>query len=140
MSEENLDDWIKKTREDFKQKELWDILSPQLDRLVDRGSPDLQAFYEDLRKKQLVAEEEINEMKMCYPLDSVSNQLDCHNTNLSWQLGRIAPGKNGGCCHAPEEARQFEGLGEGYARYNRQYRSGWKQGADLRHIRSASSD
>lgn len=74
MSEEKLDDWIKKTREDFKQQELWDILTPQLDRLVERGSPDLHAFYEDLWKKQLVTEQEINEMKMCYPLDSVSNQ------------------------------------------------------------------
>ncbi|KAH2096508.1 hypothetical protein KXW65_004410, partial [Aspergillus fumigatus] len=64
------DDWIKKTREDFKQQELWNILTPQLDRLVERGSPDLHAFYEDLRKKQLVTEQEINEMKMCYPLDS----------------------------------------------------------------------
>jgi hypothetical protein len=44
MSEEKLDDWIQKTREDFKQKELWDILGLQLDRLVERGSPDLQAL------------------------------------------------------------------------------------------------
>lgn len=31
MSEEKLDNWIKKTREDFKQQELWNILTPQLD-------------------------------------------------------------------------------------------------------------
>ncbi|KAF7173935.1 hypothetical protein CNMCM6106_008021 [Aspergillus hiratsukae] len=70
MSEEKLDDWIKKTKDDFKQKELWEILGPQLDRLVEKGSPDLQAFYKDLRKKQLVTEEEIDEMNICYPLDS----------------------------------------------------------------------
>ncbi|KAH1375219.1 hypothetical protein KXV36_002716 [Aspergillus fumigatus] len=70
MSEEKLDNWIKKTREDFKQQELWNILTPQLDWLVERGSPDLHAFYKDLRKKQLVTEQEINKMKMCYPLDS----------------------------------------------------------------------
>ncbi|KAI2835493.1 hypothetical protein CBS11350_10019 [Aspergillus niger] len=70
MSEEKLDDWINHTREDSKQKELWDILSPQLDQLVEKGSPDLQAFYDNLRKKELVTEKEINEMKMCYPLDS----------------------------------------------------------------------
>lgn len=89
MSEEKLDDWINHTREDSKQKELWDILSPQLDQLVEKGSPDLQAFYDNLRKKELVTEKEINEMKMCYPLDSVSDQLNCHTTYLSWQLGCI---------------------------------------------------
>ncbi|KAF7166574.1 hypothetical protein CNMCM6106_002349 [Aspergillus hiratsukae] len=70
MSEEKLDDWIEKTKEDTNQKLLWQILGPQLDRLVENGSPDLQAFYEDLSKKELVTEEEINEMKICYPLDS----------------------------------------------------------------------
>jgi hypothetical protein len=50
---------------------------------VERGLPNLHAFYKDLRKKQLVAEEEINKIKIYYPLYSVSNQLDYHNINLS---------------------------------------------------------
>jgi hypothetical protein len=82
MSEENLDVWIKKTKEDSKQKQLWEILGPQLDHLVMNGSPDLRAFYKDLRRKQLVTEEEINEMRICYHLDSVSNQLICHAIKL----------------------------------------------------------
>jgi hypothetical protein len=94
MSEEKLDHWIEKTREDFKQKELWDILGPQLDRLVETGSPDLQAFYEDLRKKRLVTEEEIKEMKMCYPLDSVSNQLNCQPHKLTLAIRMHCPRAN----------------------------------------------
>jgi hypothetical protein len=82
MSEKALDDWIKKAKEDSKQKQLWEILGPQLDHLVVNGSPDLRAFYKDLRRKQLVTEEEINEMKICCPLDSVSNKLICYATKL----------------------------------------------------------
>jgi hypothetical protein len=81
MSEEKLDNWIQKTKEDANQKLLWQILGPQLDGLVENGSPDLGAFYEDLRKEDLVTEEEINKMKICYPLDSVSDQVNCHATN-----------------------------------------------------------
>lgn len=81
MSEESLDNWIEKTKKDANQKKLWQILGPQLDGLVENGSPDLVAFYEDLRKEDLVKEEEINKMKISYPLDSVSNQVNCRATH-----------------------------------------------------------
>jgi hypothetical protein len=94
MSEEKLDNWIEKTKEDANQKLLWQILGPQLDGLVENGSPDLGAFYEDLRTKQLVTEEEIKEMKTSYPLDSVSNQLNCQSHKLTLAIRMHCPRAN----------------------------------------------
>ncbi|OQD86921.1 hypothetical protein PENSOL_c082G07780 [Penicillium solitum] len=59
MSPKDLDLAIQNIKDDREYMELLATLSPQLQRLVDYGLPDLHLFYADLNGKKLLSERQI---------------------------------------------------------------------------------
>lgn len=75
MSTKDLDLAIQNIKDDREHIELLATLSPQLQRLVNYGRPDLHLFYEDLNSTKLLSETEIQELRKEYILQQVSTNL-----------------------------------------------------------------
>jgi len=72
MSEEQLNALISSVQADPRQMKLLHILGPQLEQLVNKGSPDLRSLFDALDRQQLVARKELQELREAFALDSVS--------------------------------------------------------------------
>lgn len=68
-----LDNLIKSVQADPHHIKLLQILSPQLERLVNNGSPDFQVFLTSLREEGLILEDKSRELQAIFPLEDVSN-------------------------------------------------------------------
>ncbi|KAF7519526.1 hypothetical protein PCG10_009931 [Penicillium crustosum] len=68
MSPKDLDLAIQNIKDDREHMELLTTLSPQLQRLVDHGLPDLHSFYADLNGKKLLSECKLQELQNEYIL------------------------------------------------------------------------
>ena len=75
MSPEDLDLAIQNIKDDREHMELLATLSPQLQRLVDHGLPDLHSFYADLNGKKLLSESKIQELQNEYILKQASTNM-----------------------------------------------------------------
>lgn len=56
---------------------LLQILGPQLEQLVNKGHPDLWGLYGALNKEELITQEELQELRATFALDSVSGYSLC---------------------------------------------------------------
>ncbi|KAL2783537.1 hypothetical protein BJX66DRAFT_121593 [Aspergillus keveii] len=68
----NIDNMVKRILEDKEHKKLLDILEPQLKLLIEEGTPDLAAFFENLVDSRLVTDNELRELQVEFPLESRS--------------------------------------------------------------------
>lgn len=94
MSPEDLDLTIQNIKDDHRYMELLATLSPQLQRLVDHGLPDLQSFYADLNGKKLLSESEIQELQNEFILKQVStNLIILINTTNLYPKDKLPSGK-----------------------------------------------
>jgi hypothetical protein len=66
---------VKRILEDKEHKKLLDILEPQLKLLIEKGTPDLAAFFENLVDSRLVTDNELRELQVEFPLESVSGLI-----------------------------------------------------------------
>ncbi|KAE8399780.1 hypothetical protein BDV37DRAFT_259679, partial [Aspergillus pseudonomiae] len=66
---EQLDTLVKDIEADTRYMKLLQILSPQVEQLVKNGSPNLHIFYEDLKKAELLSENELRELEECFALE-----------------------------------------------------------------------
>lgn len=53
---------------------LLQILDPQLEQLVDSGSPNLCGFYQALRREKLILDGKLCELQKAFTLEGVSSQ------------------------------------------------------------------
>ena len=72
---EQINSLIRYIQTDAQQMKLLQILGPQLEQLVDRGSPDLCGFYQDLKREKLISDGELCELQKAFALESVSSQF-----------------------------------------------------------------
>jgi hypothetical protein len=90
MSEDQLEGLINEFKRDDNLIKLLRTLSPQLELLVKRGSPDLRGFYEDLEKAELGLDcDKLRELTLLFALEGVSNK--CTISRLFTDL--IKPGR-----------------------------------------------
>ena len=73
MKVEELDVIIRDVEADPKRMQLLDILGRQLEQWINEGHPDLHAFYDALKKKRLVSDEEFLQLHVTFAMDGVSN-------------------------------------------------------------------
>jgi hypothetical protein len=66
---------VKQILEDEEHKKLLDILELQLKLLIENGTPDLAAFFENLVDSRLVTDNELRELQVEFPLESVSGLI-----------------------------------------------------------------
>lgn len=71
---EQINSLIRYTQTDVQQMKLLQILDPQLEQLVDSGSPDLRGFYQALKREKLISDGELCELQKAFALEGVSNQ------------------------------------------------------------------
>ncbi|KAK5401667.1 hypothetical protein LTR06_011031 [Exophiala xenobiotica] len=70
MEGKQLDELIRNIQADPRRMQLLGILGTQLERLVCKGQPDLHALYDELRQEQLVSRDELECLRVTFPLDS----------------------------------------------------------------------
>ncbi|KAL2782867.1 hypothetical protein BJX66DRAFT_319638, partial [Aspergillus keveii] len=68
----NINNIVKRILEDEEHKKLLDILELQLKLLIENGTPDLAAFFENLVDSRLVIDNELRELQVEFPLGSRS--------------------------------------------------------------------
>ncbi|CEL07121.1 uncharacterized protein CDV56_101378 [Aspergillus thermomutatus] len=69
MSMNQLDDLIQSVQADPQHIKLLQILGPQLERLVNIGSPDFRVFLTSLKEAGLILEDEARELQVTFPLE-----------------------------------------------------------------------
>ncbi|KAL4866462.1 hypothetical protein BDV12DRAFT_199176 [Aspergillus spectabilis] len=69
MSMKHLDDLVHFVQADPQHMELLQILRPQLERLVNNGSPDFREFLTGLKDGGLISEDEARELQVTFPLE-----------------------------------------------------------------------
>ncbi|KAL2846621.1 hypothetical protein BJY01DRAFT_234522 [Aspergillus pseudoustus] len=69
MSMNQLDDLIQSIQADPQHIKLLQILGPQLERLVNIGSPDFRVFLTSLKEEGLILEDEARELQATFPLE-----------------------------------------------------------------------
>lgn len=74
MTAEQIKILIRYIRSDVQQMKLLQILDPQLEQLVDSGSPNLRGFYQALRREKLISDGELCELQKAFALEGVSSQ------------------------------------------------------------------
>jgi hypothetical protein len=75
MSPEQLDILVRDIQADARHMELLQLLSAQIERLVNSGSPDLRVFYRDLKEAELMSEDDLRQLQEAFDLEDVSNQF-----------------------------------------------------------------
>jgi hypothetical protein len=66
---------VKQILEDKEHKKLLNILEPQLKLLIKKGTPDLATFFKNLMDSRLVTDNELHELQVEFPLESVSGLI-----------------------------------------------------------------
>jgi hypothetical protein len=74
---EQLDVLIRGIQADSGRMKLLQILGTQLEQLVNEGHPDLRGLYDALKEEGLVSQEELQELRIMFALDSVSGYNRC---------------------------------------------------------------
>ena len=72
MSSEQLDVLIGSIQADSGRMKLLRILGTQLERLVNEGHPDLWGLYDALTEEKLISQEDLQDLRTTFALDSVS--------------------------------------------------------------------
>ncbi|KAJ9503197.1 hypothetical protein H2202_001351 [Exophiala xenobiotica] len=70
MEGKQLDELIRDIQADPRRMQLLGILGTQIEWLVCKGRPDLHALYDELRQEQLVSQDELERLRVTFPLDS----------------------------------------------------------------------
>ena len=74
MNAEQINSLIRYIQTDVQQMKLLQILNPQLEQLVDSGSPNIHGFYQALKREKLISDGKLCELQMAFALESVSSQ------------------------------------------------------------------
>ncbi|KAL4869118.1 hypothetical protein BDV12DRAFT_196550 [Aspergillus spectabilis] len=90
MSKARIDTMIKWIQEDSEHMQLLEILTPQLECLVEDGSPDLEVFYKDLKITKLVTEDELRQLQIDFPLKSRSLPDGTLNAAIDHLVERVS--------------------------------------------------
>lgn len=78
-SGEQLDVLIGGIQADSGRMKLLQILGTQLEQLVNEGHPDLWGLYDALNEEELVSQEELQDLRTKFALDSVSECRPCRD-------------------------------------------------------------
>jgi hypothetical protein len=94
-SEEQLDVLIRDIQADSGRIKLLQILGTQLEQLVNKGHPDLWGLHDALDKEELVSQEELQELRTMFALDSVSGCpcRDMSTKDIPFHIGCDSKGK-----------------------------------------------